>query len=203
MKLWFVLRALGFTSTELDGVNPLAMYVCELYSFGVITLEEVRDILQLKNDQQVWVTFRGTTTPVNRQKLKVKDLEELYGVQLAEAKLRVPDKFKKEVARLQGGSQAMPTKAAPSRVASRPTTEVRDTAWQDESQLPLLMLASQLKAASPLAEYVNSDACTDEMREKFREIFGHDAYEALFQTLASLRGKRAREFKKNGGVSNF
>ncbi len=60
-------------------------------------------------------------------------------------------------------------------------------------------LAALLEAALPLARVLESDDCSDEERQRLRDLVGHENFFDLTNLLHRLGGKRAREVYRGSG----
>lgn len=87
LKLWFFLRASGIKSPEFDRLDEYNLYIGELYAFDVVSMEQLCEILNVKQTGTVYETIRGRS-PMHPT-LLLDDLKPQYDVLLATAKQRV------------------------------------------------------------------------------------------------------------------
>ena len=197
VKLWVFLEHTLGPAPELNGLHPYVRYVTELFAFGLIDIDEATRLFKVKNAQSAWVIMRG------QNRMGKPPTDETF----AELKAQYDTELKARHKQLRDATlmtnPPIPVKRPSTGVSAPAAAKLGNTPNEVSAPLPLLMLASHLKAALPWAEFLNSDACSDDVRNSFRVLYGPDDYEALIKTLTSLRGKKAREFVLEGRKSNF
>lgn len=177
IRLWHLLAARGIKSPELDELPKLNHYCGELLTFGVITLDEVRQIFGHRDPQRTLAALRGT--PPMHPHFTYDQLKEMYDDQLQESKRQLPP-LKQSV--------ATPRRSAASQRSTVPEVVSEATRSGD----PPLLLASLLGAALPIVRHLNSEDASPEDRSRLRTLMGETGMFELSNHFEALCSERAR-----------
>lgn len=195
IALWHVFAKVGFKSPELESLPPYNRYLGELVAFGVITMAEACEYLNIRNEQSAFRTLRGSP-PMNPQ-YSLEELRELHDELLRQNQAVLP---KLPAKATRGDSPADDPNAH--RVTSPPVTEEKpspDPLDQPPSagivMNPHLRLAMLCGEILPLSRFVNQASSLEE-RENFRALFGQENFFHLIVELTALTSERARANRK-------
>ena len=177
IMLWHLLHALGIESEELNELPPYNRFLGELLTFGALRegLEQIADIVGVKNTQTLFQILRGTKPMHPRYTLD--ELRQKYGE-------RIKRELDGQVHDYRFNADLSDTGGAVQEVNYNPGFNA------------LVQLASLLSAALPLMRYANSDNITPSERSKFRELLGQDSLFSLMIELQTLQSERARRSRK-------
>ena len=179
IRLWHFLAAVGYDSPELNRVEPFNRYLGQLLAMSVITMNDVQELLNVKNAQTALQILRGSKPMhplVNLAELK-QEYDSVLSAKLAELPARNKGQPKQR--------QAQPARTEkPSASSSQVVTS--------KGSVYALDAATMLSGALPLCRWLNSDSCTPEERSRFRDLMGSEALFELSNTTGSLCSERAR-----------
>jgi hypothetical protein len=194
--LWHLMKAVGIPSPEIDAMPAYNRYLGELVAVAELSMDDVCEILNVKNAQTAFETLRGT--PPMSPKLSLLELQELYGELLEQKRGELPviaDKPAPFVAPAASRSERV-EKVVPqpqANPAAPKAPPAGPSGWHDEMALRLAYL---LGAALPLARYMTSDTVTAEQRSAFRTSVGQDNLFALLNEITALQNERARSNRR-------
>ncbi len=170
-------RLNGWSVAELDANDPLAVTLAELWSYSVISPEEIKE-------------FLGYETPSNQGLLEI-----VYGQRkfmLAQKKLM------SQLAKLQAEAlEARRQELAPKYAIEFDGDE---TVGVPQRSDPVALLANLLKEALPLVKAINSDEFSDSDRARLRKLVGQGEYPELAVELSQMKSADTRKRAKAGGV---
>lgn len=180
IKLWHLLAASGCDSPELKRLGAPNFLCGQLLTFGVVSLEELHEIIGVTNAQAVLRMLRGSE-PM-RWHHDYNELNELYGDQLTEALTRVQKQGVTSTVKA-----VVPTEQLPSLPEAGELAAIMSA-----SADKLLITAALLGAVRPLVSHLNSDDCTPQDRSKLRSLLGDDGMFELSNHFHALCSERAR-----------
>ncbi len=223
-KLWHFMAASGVDSPEMAYLSPFHRFYSELQAYGIVEIDKSKaasatsesdmlELLNLKNPQDVLRIIRGDQTPVNpnlgnpADLNDVDDLQELYGVQLSDARRKLQEAIKASPYMLTKATSSEPLTPTPSHASEEPT--IATPVFDEVSRMPqapvpivndvpnssvlMLELARKLAEVTPLANYALSAECSEADRAFMRKLLGQDNLFALTNALHRLTS--ARTFK--------
>lgn len=194
LRLWHFLAAAGFKSPELRALEPYPLYVSELFAYSIISIEEARQLLGIRNNQSAYKQMRGELRPA-APSLKFEELSELYDSQLQEAKMKLKQQLvvandsQEPSTMARGPSSTTPSAEHHGSENLFPGSSLQFGSSKDSG---IITLATMLSSAMPLARYLNSDSCTPEHRSRFRDLMGDGNVFEISNILNSLCSERAR-----------
>lgn len=183
VTLWHFLDAAGIQTPELSELQPFNYYIGRLLAFRVITMDEAKHILAVKNDQTVLEILRGQQP--SRPTYTLPELYELYDGKLHGALKAIPKLD-------QPAQQATHTQDVPGWAAPAIEEAARSLYPQGAAADQPVVLAMLLNAALPLARHIASDAVTVDKRTAFRELIGQANLFELLNIITALQSERAR-----------
>lgn len=172
LKLWHFLRAAGVRSPEFDRLDKYNLYLGELYAFSVVSMEQLYEILNVKQTGAVYDAIRGRT-PMHPTFL-LEDLRPEYDDQLSTAKQRVTKL--RHLSAVSSGTPTTPTdhQSAP----GRPSLSTEPQPARVTSPSPLADLTFAVEAANTLQSslvilrFLDSDACPADLRATVLHLSG-------------------------------
>lgn len=224
-RLWYLLAALDLPSPELEYLSSYQRYLGELLAYRVVSFgysnmndaqleqtsnDTVREIVNEKRHREAYSILRGEREPAEPTIKTTKDLREMYGTALEEAKAAWKERFaavteslhtsadnrqsdppaQSEVARQVRAAVARTRNSTNPVITSTPLTQPAATA-PSSNYLLMLELAQKLSSVVPLLQHALSEACTDEDRATMRGLLGQDQLFTLNRLLNRLTSTRA------------
>jgi len=179
IRVWHLLDALGYESPEMGALDALQRYLGRIYTFGVIDMERLRELLIVANQQDAIFFLRGRPS----LRLGLKDLPELK---------------QKHDARLNEIIAGLP-KIAEGQPDSQPAAE--HAVVVHEGMDKVLLLATLIGAALPLARDL-VESGTPAQRSALRKVTGSPTLPTIFALsnyMGALCGESARDQLLRGG----
>lgn len=152
IKLWYFLRTVGYSSPELNKLDKYNQYVGELFAFGIVDMQQLLEILNIKQPNDVYHILRGRT-PLHPTFL-IEDLKPQYGQQLEAAKAAVVKLKDLPPAPTLSASSAPKVQVSESHPVSVGSTDVTLA----------VELASKLQSGLVIFRFLDSDVCSSETR---------------------------------------
>lgn len=171
LKLWFFLRAVGMRSSEFSTLDKYNLYIGELYAFGVVDVERLLEILNVKQTGAVYDTIRGRS-PMHPTFL-LEDLRPMYDAQLAAAKRRVTKL--RHLSSVSSESQSNVGEEADHEVTQPEVVApeiVAPAAGPSVDHALVIDLAGTLQTSLVLLRFLDSDECSAETRATVLRLSG-------------------------------
>lgn len=195
LTVWHLLNVYGPLLPSMDGLEPLNRYLGQLLAFQVMTMEEVCEVLNVKNAQTVFRILRGQKPMQAHYTLS--QLRELYDDQLRRELADLPRR--KRPAKVVAAASEPAPPAVEKQIPDAPaSTSPPASLTLDLSGIgsdPPLMLAMLLGAALPLARHLNQPEDPGE-RNRYRKLVGLDGLEEQLNELIALKSERARKNRR-------
>lgn len=187
IKLWYLMEAVGYPSPEMQRISALQQYVGRLYTFGILDIEEIRELLGVEKAQTAIQFLRGQDS-MRLTDSRLEGLIVQYNERLEEAWRAVP----KDVIAAAPGVDPEPTVEP---ITSQPGEMAREIRF-DLSD-PVRTLAVVVSMAHPLARELVTEG-TVEDRRRFRRLVGHPESPLMFahaNVMNQLCSEAARDAK--------
>lgn len=197
----------GRKVAELERADPLAANMARHWGLGLVSVDKLNEVLgyTATGTTALLSYFYGHRTPLPRRlgdlAAYLDELEEDYEARRAELRERFapasePDAFPQEPAPPPSAASPAPDVPRPGVVpqAESPPGETAGLPLVSAPNLgPVELAALLLRSAAPLIELIESDASTDEDRDKLRRLVGRDLFVELSTFLNRLTSWRVRE----------
>jgi hypothetical protein len=179
VRVWHLLAMMGVESPEMRVLGELNLLVGRLYALGILNMDEVTDLLKVKNQQTAIQFFRGQT-PLKIKPVEVaEELMEKYGARLEAAIAGLP--------KLDGAPQTDELVATAEGPALPDLAAFIALVGGGNAPLALAMLVGM---ATPLAQAL-ADGPADG-RETFRRLAGQSQFDLLSVLVELLDALRTR-----------
>lgn len=171
LKLWHFLRAAGVRSPEFDRLDKYNLYLGELYAFDVVSLEQLYEILNVKQTGAVYDAIRGRT-PMHPTFL-LEDLRPEYDERLAAARQRVTKL--RHLSAVSSGTMTTPTDQLDQNAGMPQADHQTVGVTSPSSSVDLTFAveaATTLQSSLALLRLLDSDACSAELRTTVLHLSG-------------------------------
>lgn len=191
IKLWYFLRAVGFSSPELDQLDEYNRYTGELYAFGVLDIDEVLKAINVRNVQGGYSFLRGR--PAQSPTFLVDDLRLSHDDHLRHMKAKLLPASDATGVRHLHASPASDTavQSVPRLVTELTASDfVHDTVPVGESDGMPVDLASRISEAIMVLRMLDSEMSSEALRDNVKMLIGLDGLSELVGLAGALIGSK-------------